>query len=137
MSIPVAIPDLPTAMERYGGWAFLLTGGPDGRPHAVQAVLTWEGARLRTAAGGRTTANAAAHPAVALVWPPAEPAGHCLIVDADAESAADGHLLLTPTKAVLHRGAVPGADPGTAFVSDCGNDCAPVAIVAPADSGGA
>lgn len=132
MSIPVAIPDLPTAVQRYGGWAFLLTGGADGRPHAVQAVLRWDGAALRCSAGGRTVSNATERPSVALVWPPAEPAGHCLIVDADAAVAPDGDLLLTPTKAVLHRGAVPGADPSTAFTSDCGSDCAPVPLAADA-----
>jgi hypothetical protein len=128
MSIPVAIPDLPTAMQRYGGWAFLLTGGDNGRPHAVQVVLAWDGSNLRCPAGGKTVSNATARPAVALVWPPAEPAGHCLIVDADAAPGDDGELVLTPTKAVLHRGAVPGVDPGTAFTSDCGNDCAPVPL---------
>jgi hypothetical protein len=128
MSIPVAIPDLPTAMQRYGGWAFLLTGGADGRPHAVQVVLAWDGPRLRCSAGGRTVSNATERPSVALLWPPAEPAGHCLIVDADAAVEDDGDLVLTPTRAVLHRGAVPGADPSTAFTSDCGKDCAPVSL---------
>jgi hypothetical protein len=132
MSIPVAIPDLPTAMKRHGGWAFLLTGGDTGRPHAVQAVLTWDGPRLRCSAGGRTTSNATERPLVALVWPPFEPAGHCLIVDAEAAVGDDGDLRLTPTKAVLHRGAVPGVDPGTAFTSDCGNDCAPVPLASEA-----
>lgn len=128
MSIPVPLPDLAAAVERYGPIAFLLTGGADGRPHAVQAVLRWDGPRLRTAGGTKTTANAAERPAVALLWPPVEPAGHCLIVDADAAVDPSGDLLLTPTKAVLHRGAVPGVEPGTAFVSACGNDCAPVPL---------
>ena len=70
-------------------------------------------------AGRRTVGNAAARPAVALLWPPAEPGGYSLIVDGDA-TTADDRLVVAPTKAVLHR---PGPPPPAAAASGCTSDC--------------
>jgi hypothetical protein len=56
------------------------------------------------------------------VWPPLEPGGHSLIVDATAAAAdrSERQLRLSPTGAVLHR-TVPGADASTGEA-----DCRPV-----------
>jgi hypothetical protein len=69
--------------------------------------------------GNTTGANASARPLVSLVWPPSEPGGHSLIVDATATTAGDdGRVILEPTRAVLHRTvATPNAS--AAGESDC------------------
>jgi hypothetical protein len=71
--------------------------------------------------GRRTLANAAERPAVTLLWPPVEPEGYSLIVDGTAEMSDDG-VLVSPTRAVLHRAAAAGATASAddhACVSDC------------------
>jgi hypothetical protein len=72
-------------------------------------------------AGSRTLRNAAARPAISLVWPPAADGGYSLIVDGDARQD-DGILRIAPTRAVLHRAAVPllvGAADDDACRADC------------------
>jgi hypothetical protein len=123
MSIPVAPADLQAAAARHA-FAYLLTVGDHGRPHAVAVQPGWSGGDLTIAAPGRTTArNAAARPDVSLLWPPAEPGGYSLIADGRAVLADDGGIVITPSTAVLHRPAPAGhaAEPGS-----CGNDCLPV-----------
>ena len=89
-------------LEAYGPAAHLVTVGDGGRPHVVSALVESDGDRLRTTAGHTTSANARANPAVTLVW--AAPAGeaYTLIVDGRAEPA-DGHLVVSPVRAVRHR----------------------------------
>ena len=61
---------------------------------------------LRVPSGRTTRANAAAHPDVTLLWPPIEPGGMSLIVDAESfETGSEEDLHLAPKKAVRHRPA--------------------------------
>ena len=102
-------------MEEFTTDAYLLTVRDDGRAHSVAVPVRWEGDELVVPVGNTTARNATARPLVALLWPPNDPGGYSLIVDADAR--VDGHeVTLQPTNAVLHRPAPDGS----------GNDCAPV-----------
>jgi len=104
--------------------AYVLTVSDDGRPHAVHAAVRWEGAVLAAEVGRRSAANAQARPGVSLLFPVRSEGDYSLIVDGTGvvETAESGQrLLVTPTKAVLHRpAAVP--DP----TSSCTADCVPV-----------
>ncbi len=123
MSIPVALNDLRAAAAQHP-FAYLLTVGDDGRPHAVAVQPGWSEEAMTIAEPGRKTArNAAARPDVSLLWPPAEAGGYSLIADGRAAVDADGGLVITPTTAVLHRPAPGGhsAEPGS-----CGSDCKPL-----------
>ena len=121
MSIPVAVTDLADAMAQRP-YAYLLTVSDDGRPHAVAVVPTLAAGELTMEVGRRTTGNAAARPeSVSLVWPPSVPGEYSLIADGRARVEND-RVVVTPTKAVLHRPA-----PGEAASPDsCGSDCQPV-----------
>jgi len=120
MSIPVEIVALADAMERHGPAAFFLTTGDDGRAHVSHVAVTWVGDELRVDVGRSGARNAAARPSTTLLWPPIEAGGYSLIVDVAAR-VHDGHAVLTPQRAVLHRPA-PAPDPG----ASCGHDCAPL-----------
>jgi hypothetical protein len=124
MSIPVPTEGLRSAIEERGGSAYLLTVSEDSRPHAVHAPVRWDGGVLVAEVGKRSAANAVARPAVSLLYPARGEGDYSLIVDGTAAPAAqeDGkRLLITPTKAVLHRPA-PAPDPS----STCGADCVPL-----------
>lgn len=128
MSIPVALEELRAALAERPSSAYLLTVSDDGRPHAVHVALAWDGDRLAADVGRRTAANAAARPtAVSLVFPVRTPDDFSLIVDGSAQVAAavadggDRRVLVSPTKAVLHRPAA-APDPSSA----CGSDCVPL-----------
>ncbi len=128
MTIPVELAQLAAAIEEQGTAAYLLTVGSDGRPHAVASTLDFRDEMLVATPGNSTLANAIARPLVALVWPPAGLGGYSLIVDAEVvEATGSGHgdnrVALRPTKAVLHRPAVPGPGAGG---DGCGSDCVPV-----------
>jgi len=120
MSIPVPIEQLRRASDERGGRAYLLTVTDDARPHAVHLMLRWEGDALAAEVGKRTARNAAARPAVSLLYPAAQLDEYSLIVDGTA--VVDGErLIISPTKAVLHRPA-----PAPDATSACGHDCVPV-----------
>ncbi len=124
MSIPVSLKELRAAVAERGGAAYLLTVGDDGRAHAVHAPVRWEGEVFAVEVGRRSAANAAARPAVSLLWPVRHAGDYSLIVDGTAAVAADGEtrrVLFTPGAAVLHRAGQP-ADPA----STCGADCVPL-----------
>lgn len=124
MTIPVPLERLRAAVEERGGSAYLLTVSDDGRPHAVHVPTTWEGERLVAEVGRRTAANAGARPAVSLLFAVRGAGDYSLIVDGSAavEAGADGsRVLVSPTRAVLHRAAAV-ADPAAA----CGADCVPL-----------
>jgi hypothetical protein len=124
MSISVALKDLRAAHEERGGKAYVITVSDDWRPHAVHAGVRWEGDALVADVGKRSAANAAARPAVSLLYPVRADDDYSLIVDGSAvvESRENGQrLLITPAKAVLHRPA-PAPDP----TSECGADCVPL-----------
>lgn len=106
MSIPVELGNLADEIARYGEAAYVLTVGDDDRVHVAHERVRVEGAVLRARAGRTTRANVAIHPTVTLLWPPVEPGGMSLIVDAEAfESGAEDDLHLAPKGAVLHRPA--------------------------------
>lgn len=124
MSIPVPLDRLRAALEERGGNAYVLTVSDDGRPHVVHSALRWDGDALAADVGKRSAANAAARPSVSLLYPLRSDGDYSLIVDGTAAvvSRDDGRrLLITPTKAVLHRPA-PAPNPS----STCGADCVPV-----------
>lgn len=119
MSIAVNVEDLPTALAGYG-YAYLLTVGDGPRAHVVAVTPVLRDGRLRVEAPGRRTlANAAQHPQVTFAFPPPDPGGYTLIVDGTA-AGEDGALTVTPSSAVLHRPATPGAPPSA---TGCGSDC--------------
>jgi len=120
MSIPVSIETLRHTLDERGPLAFLLTVSDDARPHAVRCPVRWEGDRLAVEVGKRSAANAAARPGVSLLIPARTANDYSLIVDGTA-AVAEQVVLITPTKAVLHR---PAAAPDPA--SSCGADCVPV-----------
>jgi hypothetical protein len=122
MTEPVSLDRLREEVSRFGSSPYVLTVNGTGGPHAVSTAVSWEGDGLVTAVGARTSANASERSLVSLLWPPFEPGGYSLIVDATAE--LDGELLrLRPTKAVLHRTAASGFEPSSA---SCGSDCIPI-----------
>ncbi len=121
MSIPVPLESLRAALNDRGENAYLLTVADDARPHAVHVPVRWQGDVLAADVGKRSAANAAARPSVSLLYPVRVDGDYSLIVDGTpvVASPEEGHrLLITPTKAVLHR---PAAAPDPA--SPCGADC--------------
>ena len=121
MSIPVPMEGLRAAVEERGHRAYVLTVSEDGRPHAVHGPVRWEGDVLLAEVGRRSVANATARPSVSLLYPVRADGDYSLIVDGTAAVASE-RLLVTPTRAVLHRPAPPGA----ATASTCEADCVPV-----------
>ncbi|MEQ6900496.1 pyridoxamine 5'-phosphate oxidase [Nocardioides sp. YIM 152588] len=126
MSIVVDLDDLARALGEHD-YGYLLTTAASPDAPSVK-VVTVEPAlvddTLRIAAAGRGSArNIAANEVVTLAFPPRAYQGYTLIVDGTA-TAADGDVVITPTKAVLHR----PADHADGPVPDdgCGHDCAPV-----------
>ena len=71
--------------------------------------------------GNGTRRNLAAHDDVTLVWPPNEPGGYTLIVDGTRRPNKT-RLTVVPSRAVLHRKALPG----TATEPGCKDDCVPL-----------
>src|SRR5215813_2824996 len=125
MSVPVPPERVRNATEERGGRAYVLTVSDDGRPHAVDALVAWEGDVLVADVGRRSARNATARPSVSLLYPVRAAGDHSLIVDGTAAvvPGGDGHRLrVTPTWAVLHRSA-PAPDPAA---SRCGSDCVPL-----------
>lgn len=127
MSVPVDLDALRTQVAERRVTPFLVTTGPDGRPHTVSVALSWDGDALTAPAGTKTARNAAAQPAVCLLWPADEVGDYALICDANAQVHGEGeeaHLQLTPIKAVLHR---PAEQPSQVSPEACcRHDCKPV-----------
>jgi hypothetical protein len=112
MSIPVPLEGLQAEIDRATASPYLVTVSADGRPHCVNLAVGWKAGLLVADAGNTTVANATSRPLVSLVWPPSQPGGHSLIVDATAtegDGSARG-VVLAPTSAVLHRTVAPSAD---------------------------
>ncbi len=128
VSVPVGLDDLRAQIGRFPVGPYLLTVSGDQTPHCVAVIATWVDDQLVVGAGNRTRVNAAARPAVSLLWPPSTAGEYSLIVDATATATrgtgqGDNELTLRPTRAVLHRPAAgEGPEPATA----CGADCVPV-----------
>jgi hypothetical protein len=124
MNIPVPLDRLRAALEERGGRAYVLTVCDNGRPHVVHGVVRWEGDTLAAEVGRHSAANAVTRPSVSLLYPVRSAGDYSLIVDGSVAVAPhdDGpRLLITPTKAVLHR-AAPAPGPSSA----CGADCVPL-----------
>ncbi|HZS21033.1 MAG TPA: hypothetical protein VFA63_08595 [Pseudonocardiaceae bacterium] len=119
MSTDVSLRRLADIVTRYH-FAYLLTVGDDERAHAVPVHPTIVDDTLAVEDPGRKTlTNLATHPLVTLVWPPTDPGDYSLIVDG-AGSMRDTKLVVSPTRAVLHRPAPPRAIPAG---RGCGSDC--------------
>ena len=118
MSVKVDLDQLADALADFT-FAYLITVGDDYRAHtvAVQPALA-DGILDVGTIGKSTRRNAEAHPDVTVVWPPREPGGYTLIVDGVGQPADDG-LKVVPSRAVLHRPAVPGAATRPGCIHDC------------------
>ena len=109
MSIKVELADLAEHVDSRGA-GYLVTTGPDGRPHTTQVMFELSGTTLRAKAGRKTVRNIEAQPLVALLWPPASVDDYNLIIDGTAE-AVDvnddglGFAQIEATHAILHRNA--------------------------------
>lgn len=111
MSVPVDLVALGAEIARYGDVAFLVTAAPGARPHLVSVRVAFADGALTMTAGRTSRANVGVAPEVALCWP-GEPGGeYCLLVDgtASADDAAET-VMVTPTRAILHRLAGASAD---------------------------
>jgi hypothetical protein len=119
MSKEVALAELAAALDRFA-FAYLATVGEGQRAHIVAVRPVLEGHALRIPKPGRTTGrNVGQQPAVTLVWPPADAEDYSLIVDGTGVLEGE-ELVVTPTRAVLHRPAQsPRANSPTACSSDC------------------
>ena len=119
MSIEVELSTLADAMVRYR-FAYLLTVGSEGPPHALAVTPTVdEGVLTVDGIGRRTRDNLLARPSVTLVWPPESVDEYSLIVDGQAATSGES-VRITPTRAVLHR---PAPRPGPVAEGTCGSDC--------------
>ncbi len=126
MSIPVEPADIGKQMEQFGNAAYVLTVRDDATPHIAHLAMRLDGDVLRCGASRSAAANVAQRPTISVLWPPYEPGGYSMIVDAVARTAdgADGlELELRPTNGVLHRPATP-ATPATN--PNYSSDCAPL-----------
>lgn len=104
MSIVVPVADLPAALEPHA-WGYLVTVGGAGTAHLLAVPTRWRGDSLFAEVGAGTRANAAARPAVTMVFPPTDGHGYSLIVDGEATVTDDG-VEVVPRTAVLHRPAL-------------------------------
>lgn len=104
MSKVVELPDLEAALADFGS-GYLLTVGDQHRVKLVSTAPTFADETFIISAPGRgSVANAVAHPAVTLLFPPLEQPGMSLIIDGTAELQGDD-LVLHPASAILHRPA--------------------------------
>ncbi|MEB3031313.1 hypothetical protein [[Mycobacterium] nativiensis] len=88
------------------GFAYLVTVGDDYRVRTTAITPTFDGARVDIGpVGTHGRENMSARDAVTLVWPAREANEYSLFVDGRAELPDDpaGPVLVTPTKALLHR----------------------------------
>jgi hypothetical protein len=123
MTVKVELDELAAQLGEYS-FAYLVTVGVEGRAHLLAVLPELDGDAFTIGGVGKhSLANVATHPTATLVWPPASPDGFSLILDGAATAGDDeGQIIVTPTKAILHRPAVDAAGQRT------GSDCAPVAI---------
>ena len=107
--------------ERLGTVPYLLTSGADGCPHAIAVSVTWQDDALSVNAGRKSLANAAARPLVSIMWPAPNAASYGLFVDGACDVRGT-QVVITPTRAVLHR----AGEAATTNTSGCGSDCVPL-----------
>lgn len=119
-------PQLTEILTRYC-FAYLVTIGDDARTHVVPVHATPANDTLLVRGLGRKThANIAAHPAVTLVWPPADPSDYSVIVDG-VGSIRGEELAVAPIRAVLHR---PVQSQTITSGEGCQSDCVELPITA-------
>ena len=121
MSIPVDPTKLGEELEKFGHSAFLLTVSDDDTSHVAHMTFRLQQGDLYCPISKTAARNIEARPNVVVLWPPYEPNGYSMIVDAECRLQGE-ELMVIPTSGVLHRPAAPEA-PGEL---DCGNDCAPL-----------
>jgi len=121
VSILVPVNLLEQHLVERGPRAHLVTVGTEGAPHVTSVLVSLGDDALVVPCGRTTSENAAARPAVTLLWsaPPGE--SYTLLVDgvATLDTALDTALAnddpalsIRPTRAVLHRVAdAPGEGP--------------------------
>lgn len=107
MSIKVALDEIAGHVEERGA-GFLVTTGPDGRPHTTHVTFAFEGAMLRAPIGRKTLRNVEAQSLVALLWPARSSDDYNLIVDGtasvvDVNDEGLGFASIEATHAILHR----------------------------------
>ena len=122
MAKPVDLARLAELLPGYG-FAFLVTVGDDYRVRTTAITPTFDGARVDIGpVGAHGRQNIAARAGVSLVWPAREVGDYSLLVDGQAELPDDpaGPVLVTPTKALLHR---PVFEAGTQRAVGTAHDC--------------
>ncbi|OBG30806.1 hypothetical protein [Mycolicibacter heraklionensis] len=117
--------DLARLAELLRGYrfAFLVTVGDDYRVRTTAITPSFDGTRLNIGpVGSHGRANLSSRTAVSLVWPARDVGDYSLLVDGQAELPEDpaGPVLVTPTKALLHR---PVFEPGTQQAVGTAHDC--------------
>lgn len=125
MSIPVELADLAEATRAHD-YAYLVTLTDGGAAHVVAVTPVVEGDVLRiTGLGRQSVGNASARATVTLVWPPRSVEGHSLIVDGLAARRDATAIVVTPSRAVLHRPAPrPESEPERVDGEDASSGCA-------------
>jgi hypothetical protein len=125
MSIEVKAGELSEMLARFP-FLYLLTVGEQPRPHisALTGRVVDGGAVLVPGAGQRSHDRIALNPLVTLLAPPYEPGGYSLIIDGTARPSGDA-LLVSPTRAVLHR---PATLPAPTEAGGCVQDCAEIPV---------
>jgi hypothetical protein len=113
---------LATALKDYR-LAYLITVDDAYRVHTVTVEPVLRGGVMNVGLiAGRTRNNLADRKDVTLLWPPREPGGYSLIVDARAEVTDPNDdttaLDVVPTRALLHRNADPSVSE-----KGCLHDC--------------
>jgi hypothetical protein len=103
VSVPVDVTDLAEHVRDRGPRAYVLTTSDDARPHSVSVALSFTDGVFACDAGNRTVHNASERPLVSLLWPGAVDDDYSLIVDGDAHVEGERRVVITPTRAVLHR----------------------------------
>ena len=118
MSTTERVDPLQAQTEGRTGVTYLLTTNDNGSPHAAIVKPSWEKGRLRADVGSHSERNIDHQPLVAFIWPPEEPGGYTLFVDADAVVLMDGSISARPVRGVLHRRGEPSSPD-----AECGSDC--------------
>ena len=121
MSIPVDPTKLGEELEKFGHSAFLLTVRDDDTPHVAHMTFRLQQGDLYCPISKTAARNVQVRPNVVVLWPPHEPNGYSMILDAECRLHGE-ELMLIPKSGVLHRPAAPEASGEL----DCGNDCAPL-----------
>lgn len=107
MSVAVALDELQRRVDEFGTAAFLVTTG-DAGAHVVSVAVAFDGEAFELAAGRTSRANVERNGTATLLWPGGGgPYG--LIVDGSAHAEGE-HVVVQPTRAVLHRLAGAPAD---------------------------